>query len=53
MGGEGHAEVGDQAGKFVQISNIDIDAMNKYNLYADILHIVVKENKYTDKKSLK
>ena len=37
MEGKGYNEVKDQSGKFVKISNRDIDAMKKYQLYADRL----------------
>ena len=42
MGGEGHAEVKYQSGNFVPISNSDIDAMKKDQLYAEILRRGIK-----------
>ena len=53
MGGEGHVEVEDKSRKLVLLSNENIDATKKDNLYADILHRGIKENMYTNKKSLK
>ena len=53
MGGERHVEVEDQARKLVLLSNENIDATKKDNLYADILHRGIKENNSTNKKSLK
>ena len=38
MGWEGTTEVKYQVGKFVPLSNYKIDAINKYQLYTDILH---------------
>ena len=40
MGGEGHVEVKDQAGKFVPLSNCEIDATKEDQLYAELLRIV-------------
>ena len=37
MGGQGRAKVKYQAGKFFPLSNRDIDAMNKAQLYSEIL----------------
>ena len=42
MGGEGHAEVKYQSVDLVPLSNIDIDAMNKDQLYAEILQRGIK-----------
>ena len=39
MGGEGHVELEKQYGRFVPLSNKNIDAMKKDSLYADILQI--------------
>ena len=39
MGGEGHGEVKDQSGKFVTLSNCEIDATKEYQLYAELLQI--------------
>ena len=43
MGGEGHAEVKDQAMKFIPLSNGEIDATKKDQLYAEILQRGIKE----------
>ena len=40
MGEEGNGEVKDQAGKFVPLSNCEIDATKEDQLYAEILQIV-------------
>ena len=40
MGGEGHGEVKDQAGRFVPLSNCEIDATKEDQLYAELLQIV-------------
>ena len=42
-GGEGHADVEDQAWKSVPLSNNNIDETKKYQLYADILQIGIKK----------
>ena len=42
MGGDGHVEVKDQAGKFVLLSNDNICAMKSDNLYDDIYQRVIK-----------
>ena len=39
MGGEGHGEVKDQAGKFVPLPNCDIDSTKEDQLYAELLQI--------------
>ena len=39
MGGEGHGEVKYQAGKFVPLSNCEIDATKEDQLYAELLQI--------------
>ena len=39
MGGEGHGEIKDQAGKFVPLSNCDIDATKEDQFYAELLQI--------------
>ena len=39
VGGEGHGEVKDQAGKFVPLSNCDIDATKEDQFYAVLLQI--------------
>ena len=53
MGGEGATEVKYQAGKSVPLSNNEINAMKKDQLYADYLQKGIKENNSTVKKSLK
>ena len=53
IGGEGHIEVEDKARNFVLISNAKIYATKKDDLYADTFQICMKENKSTNKKSLK
>ena len=53
MGGEGHVEVEDQSRTLFLLSNGNIDATKKDNLCADILHRGIKENNFTNKKSLK
>ena len=52
MGEEGHGEVKDQAGKFVPLSNCEIDATKEYQLYAELLQIGFFLNKSTIKKYL-
>ena len=42
MGGEVHVEVKDQYGKFVIISNDNIDAIKKDDFYAGIFQRVIK-----------
>ena len=53
MVGKVHAEVEDQAGSFILVSNKNIDAIKKDGLYADILLKIYKREKSTNKKSLK
>ena len=53
IGGEGTTEVEYQYGKFVEISNDNIDAMNKGKLYSNIFQICIKENNYTVNEFLK
>ena len=43
MVGEGHVEVKDQAVKFIPLSNGEIDATKKDQLYAEILQRGIKE----------
>ena len=53
MGGEVTAEVKEQDGMFVPLSNYRINAMKKYQLYADIFQRGIKENKSTVNNYLK
>ena len=53
MGNERTTEVKYQAGKSVPLSNNEINAMKKDQLYADYLQKGIKENNSTVKKSLK
>ena len=52
VGMEGATEVEDQSGKSVTLSNENIDAMNKDQLYHDILNREIKVNNSTAKKDL-
>ena len=52
VGMEGATEVEDQSGKSVTLSNENIDAMNKDQLYHDILNREIKGNNSTAKKDL-
>ena len=52
MRGEGRGEVKDQAGKFVPLSNCEIDATKEDQLYAEILQIGFLFYKSTVKKYL-
>ena len=45
-GGEGHSEIKDQAGNFFPLSNPGFDAMNKDQLYNELLQIGTKEKFY-------